>query len=59
VPWGRRQKVLDWYVASLLVRKQAFKPVKHLHADAEVKVRRVLVEARNRIDRLGDSDRAT
>jgi hypothetical protein len=52
VPWGRRDDVLDWYVACLLVRKQAMKCVKHLHADAEAKVRAVLHEAQGRIGRL-------
>ncbi len=50
VPWGRRDAVLNWYVASLLVRKQALKCVKHLHADAAVKIGRVLEAARARIE---------
>jgi hypothetical protein len=45
VPWGRRDQVLNWCVASLLIRKQAFKCVKHLHANAEVKIRRVIAKA--------------
>jgi hypothetical protein len=49
VPWGRRDGVLDWYVASLLVRKQALKPVKHLHADAPAKIDQVLAEAALRL----------
>ena len=49
VPWGRRDAVLDWYVACLLVRKQALKPVKHLHADAPAKIGRVLAAARERL----------
>ena len=47
VPWGRRDAVLDWYVASLLVRKQALKCVKHLHPDARAKIDAVLREARS------------
>jgi hypothetical protein len=49
VPWGRRDAVLDWYVASLLVRKQAMKCVKHLHPDARVKIRRLLAAASERL----------
>jgi len=49
VPWGRRDTALDWYVASLLVRKQALKPVKHLHADAAPKMARILDAARRRL----------
>jgi len=50
VPWGRRDAVLHWMTASLLVRKQALKCVKHLHGDAEAKVRRVLADARARLE---------
>jgi aminoglycoside phosphotransferase (APT) family kinase protein len=50
VPWGRRDAVLDWYVSSLLVRKQALKPVKHLHPDAVAKIERVLEAARARLE---------
>ena len=53
VPWGRRDSVLNWYVASLLVRKQALKCVKHLHTDAAVKISRVLETARARIEGEG------
>jgi len=52
-PWGRRDTVLDWYVASLLVRKQALKCVKHLHANAAPKIHAVLQEA---VSRLGRSE---
>ncbi|MFQ5600649.1 MAG: aminoglycoside phosphotransferase family protein [Candidatus Krumholzibacteriia bacterium] len=52
VPWGRCDPVLNWYVASLLVRKQAFKCVKHLHPDADRKIRKVLDEALRRTRRL-------
>lgn len=51
VPWGRREALLDWYVASLLVRKQALKCVKHLHGDAVPKIACVLAEAARRIGR--------
>jgi hypothetical protein len=49
VPWGRRDAVLDWYVASLLVRKQAMKCVKHLHRDAGVKIGRLVEAAARRV----------
>ena len=49
VPWGKRQAVLAWYVASLLVRKQALKPVKHLHPDAPAKIERILRAAGARL----------
>ena len=49
VPWGRRDAVLDWYVASLLVRKQAMKCVKHLHTDAAGKIDSVLAAAERRV----------
>jgi hypothetical protein len=52
VPWGRRQQVLDWLVASLLLRKQAYKTVKHLHGDAEGKIGSVMQEALSRTRRL-------
>ena len=52
VPWGRRQRVLDWYVASLLLRKQAYKTVKHLHGDAVAKISTVVQEALRRTRRL-------
>jgi hypothetical protein len=49
VPWSRRDDVLDVMVASLLVRKQALKPVKHLHADAAAKIERLLRAAHERL----------
>jgi len=49
VPWGRRDAVLDWYVTSLLIRKQALKPVKHLHPDAAAKIDRILRAASERL----------
>jgi aminoglycoside phosphotransferase (APT) family kinase protein len=49
VPWGRRDAVLDWYVSCLLMRKQALKPVKHLHPDAPAKIGRVLAAAQERL----------
>lgn len=49
VPWGRRDAVFAWYVASLLVRKQAMKCVKHLHPGAAAKIDRVLAVAERRI----------
>jgi hypothetical protein len=52
VPWGRRDDVLDWHVASLLVRKQAMKCVKHLHPEALGKMQLVLREAQARLGRL-------
>ena len=52
VPWARRDEVLDWYVASLLVRKQAMKCVKHLHPNAQPKIRAVLRQAFERLGRL-------
>jgi thiamine kinase-like enzyme len=52
VPWGRCQRVLDWYVASLLLRKQAYKTVKHLHGDAVSKIGTVIQEALSRTRRL-------
>ena len=52
VPWGRRPRVLDWFVASLLLRKQAYKTVKHLHGDAVPKIGSVMQEALERIRRL-------
>ena len=52
VPWGRRQRTLDWYVASLLLRKQAYKTVKHLHGDAVAKIGNVVQEALRRTRRL-------
>lgn len=45
VPWGRRDAAWHWMTASLLVRKQALKCVKHLHGDADAKMRRVLADA--------------
>ena len=51
VPWGKRDAVLDWYVASLLVRKQAMKCVKHLHANARAKMDAVLREAAIRLEK--------
>jgi len=53
VPWGRRDAVLNWYVASLLVRKQAMKCVKHLHANARAKMDAVLREAAIRLEKRG------
>jgi hypothetical protein len=53
VPWGKRDAVLDWYVASLLVRKQAMKCVKHLHANARAKMDTVLREAAYRLEKRG------
>jgi hypothetical protein len=49
VPWSRREAVLDWYVASLLLRKQALKPVKHLHPDATAKIGQLLAAAHDRL----------
>jgi hypothetical protein len=53
VPWGKRDAVLDWYVASLLVRKQAMKCVKHLHPNARAKMDAVLREAAIRLEKRG------
>jgi hypothetical protein len=53
VPWGKRNAVLNWYVASLLVRKQAMKCVKHLHANARAKMDAVLREAAIRLEKRG------
>lgn len=52
VPWPSHPDVLDWYTACLLIRKQAFKSVKHLHPDARDKIRGLIEAATDRLRRL-------
>jgi Ser/Thr protein kinase RdoA (MazF antagonist) len=51
VPWPARHAVLDWCVACLLVRKQAYKCVKLLHTDASQKALALIDAATRRLRR--------
>jgi thiamine kinase-like enzyme len=52
VPWGRRQRVLDWSVAGLLLHKLACRQDEHLRGDAAVRMGTVMQEALSRTRRL-------